>query len=61
MTWISVKESLPEEQHKVLVLDCSGNMSVRFLYNNGGWYPGGLPICNSTYWKELPEIPKEFR
>lgn len=22
-----------------------------------GWYPGGLPVENSTHWMELPKYP----
>ena len=57
--WISVKDRLPEDEQPVLVLACSRWMDVLHYVAGKGWYPGGLPICNSTHWQPLPEPPKE--
>lgn len=60
--WISVEDRLPDENIDVLVLAKSGWMGVRFYrLDDGvhawGWYPGGLPIGNSSHWMPLPDPP----
>ena len=66
MVWISVKDRLPKEDTDVLVYSKSGNMSVlHYSPDDGkhawGWYPGGLPICNSSHWMPLPTSPKRTK
>ena len=59
--WISVWDALPRDQRSVLVISFSGNMAINW-YNqeSKAWYPGGLPLCNSSYWMPLPDKPEEF-
>ncbi len=68
--WISVNDKLPPIGKEVLVL-ALGRMQVMSLRENWGitslnqqmhvtgvsWYPGGLPIENSSHWMPLPAPP----
>ncbi len=54
--WKLCHVELPEVNEPVLVLATSGWMQV-FRLQNGAWYPGGLPVCNSLAWMPLPERP----
>jgi hypothetical protein len=60
--WIKITDRLPEPNKDVLVITCSGRIEVMYLAPERegycwGWYPGGLPITNSTHWMELPDKP----
>jgi hypothetical protein len=64
MKWVRVEDELPEPGVMVLVKRCSGGMDIKYyLPPDGihawGWYPGGLPICNSSHWRPLPEGPED--
>ena len=65
--WISVKDRLPPENHKVLAIWSYGTNSaemITVLWNRErGWYNDDLCITNGyfiTYWTEVPDHPKEF-
>ena len=61
MTWINVKDGLPEEHCKVLLYDGEDiAIGYRYLYNpimiwstNDDWF--GTPI----HWMPLPDLPNE--
>lgn len=63
MTWISVKDRLPEENSWVLCTD--GKSQYKKIYERGIFYddeffcytPIGI-IENVTHWMPLPEPPK---
>lgn len=68
MTWINVKDQLPELEVPVLIVEC-GQIMVAQLENYGpekellGWF---CAYCcshdignNVIYWRELPIIPNE--
>lgn len=61
--WISVKDRLPEDSHRVLTCDHRGNINIMFHYD---YYkkPFGIDKNHKVYfpvkyWMPLPEPPKE--
>lgn len=68
-SWVSVKDRLPDMGVRCLVLCTSGWMQVMWRMEsiahvvNGQkiktmyWYPGGIPVENTTHWMSLPEKP----
>lgn len=63
MEWISVENELPEPGVNVLVYSLYDDMEIKhYVPPDGihawGWYPGGLPICNTSHWRPLPEPPE---
>jgi len=56
--WISVKDRLPDEMCKVLIITSNGSILVTSYNPNGqSWrfrYPEAV-----TYWMPIPELPKE--
>jgi hypothetical protein len=64
MSWISVKDRLPEESTHCIVRIDDGEYQVAWR-ENGHWIMFN-PCCiynsqlnNVTHWMELPEAPKE--
>ncbi len=59
MEWVSVKDRLPEADQKVLVFSGGQYFEVKYyIPRKDAWYPGGLPIGNSSHWMPLPDPPK---
>ena len=53
--WISVKDRMPDEMGKVLVID-NGKVDINsWAGKYEGWYYANK---NITYWMPLPELPK---
>ena len=63
MEWISVNDRLPTPDMDVLVYTGRYYEVKHYVppMDNycWGWYPGGLPIENSTHWMPLPKEPSE--
>lgn len=54
--WISIKDRLPDEIGKVLVID-NGKIDINsWAGKYEGWYYANK---NITHWMPLPELPKE--
>jgi hypothetical protein len=54
--WIAVKDKLPDEIGKVLVID-NGKVDINsWAGKYEGWYYANK---NITHWMPLPELPKE--
>jgi len=69
--WVLVNDRQPETGLPVLVYHHGdiGVFSIREIewsrfngvrwekYTDKAWYPGGLPLCNSSHWMPLPDPP----
>lgn len=60
MTWISVKDKLPETGTDVLVwLPTDGWCELAFYTFAGEWFAGEAGLCNPSHWMPLPDRPEE--
>lgn len=67
MTWISVKEALPEEYKKVLVYNEQNGCSTAYFFSELNTCGTFSWMCEGSYeyddhfthWMELPEGPKD--
>lgn len=62
MSWVSVKERLPETGKQVLCCNQRGGYYIaKYLDKGQGWYRMNYPVheCNPVAWAELPEPYKE--
>jgi Protein of unknown function (DUF551). len=57
--WISVKERLPENGRRVMVIDKHENQTIAWC-EHGRFWPDNLQFSPSmiTHWQPLPEPPK---
>lgn len=61
LEWISVKDSLPEEDENVLIFNGEINKACRMSWDNDQgwiWTHYGMEAYDVTHWMELPSPPK---
>lgn len=63
--WFKIKEKLPSENKRVLVLDYEQTMYVGWIYCDSWFYDGQSNydeghIEAPTHWAQLPELPYEL-
>lgn len=57
MSWISVKDRLPEDASDVLIVWADGVSEA--CYFDETWCRDGRRLLSVTHWMPLPEPPKE--
>jgi len=62
VSWMSVKERMPEKNSEMLLLMCVDGYELGYYerYTGYGWTNVlGTDCLNVTHWQKLPEPPKE--
>lgn len=57
MTWISVKDRLPEYESPVFIFTADQEMAIATRSGDGRWY-GHHQFKNVLYWMPLPSPPE---
>ena len=63
-SWISVKDSMPEQFTEVIIFTTKGNVTCAYLYEEDWRHEEDERVADwnigeVTHWQPLPEPPKE--